>query len=93
MDIDSIHRFQDDEKDEGEGSALVAQARMPIETAKPSELETLPHGEETLKKDVSKAPESPEVVIVSQLSISTPEGASSKTLAPDRTPRAICSGP
>lgn len=64
MDIDSVHQLHDEEEDEGKESALVTRARKPTNAAKPSEPETLPRGEEALKKDTGKAYESLEVEIV-----------------------------
>ncbi|XP_009778584.1 uncharacterized protein [Nicotiana sylvestris] len=61
VDIDSVHQLHDEEEDEGKESALVTRARKPTNAAKPSEPETLPRGEEALKKDTGKAYESLEV--------------------------------
>nr|XP_016461755.1 PREDICTED: uveal autoantigen with coiled-coil domains and ankyrin repeats-like [Nicotiana tabacum] len=61
VDLDSTHLFLDDEENESEELALVTRTRKRIEVTKSSKPETLPRGEETPKKDSSKAPESPEI--------------------------------
>ncbi|XP_070025075.1 uncharacterized protein [Nicotiana sylvestris] len=81
VDIDSIHQLNDEEEDEGGESALVTRTKKPTEVVKSFEPKTLPAEEETLKKNVGKATESPKIEIIPSLSTSTPKGAIAKFIA------------
>nr|XP_016499174.1 PREDICTED: uncharacterized protein LOC107817812 [Nicotiana tabacum] len=74
VDIDSIHQLNDEEEDEGGESALVTRTKNPTEVVKSFEPKTLPAEEETLKKNVGKATESPKIEIIPSPSTSTPKG-------------------
>ncbi|XP_019257814.1 PREDICTED: calpastatin-like [Nicotiana attenuata] len=78
VDLDSTIQHLEDEENEGEELALVPRTRKPVEAAKSSEPETLPHDERTPKKDSGKAYESAKIEIIPPPSTSTPEGASAE---------------
>ncbi|XP_070005104.1 uncharacterized protein [Nicotiana sylvestris] len=91
VDENSAHDSPNDEENDGEESALVPRTRKPIETAKPSELETSSHGVETPKKDSGNAPVFPKLaankkVVTAQLtSVETQlRGIKAKGLAQGR---------
>ncbi|XP_019252671.1 PREDICTED: uncharacterized protein LOC109231464 [Nicotiana attenuata] len=80
VDADSTHDSLDDEENDGGESMLVLRTRKPIETTKPSGQETSSLGEGTPKKDLGKAPVSPEIEIVPPPSTGIPEGENVETL-------------
>ncbi|XP_070020073.1 uncharacterized protein [Nicotiana sylvestris] len=80
VDVDPAHDSLDDEENDGEESALVHRTRKPIETIRPSELETATQSEGNRKKDSGKAPASPEVEIVPPPSTNILERVSAEAL-------------